>query len=131
MCNNIFIICRIRRAIMSETSSIKSDSNNNNLETNNESANVEIGYRQKLYSLLVKVGNLEVPTNDDLQEHEHLLKSVLNYVDTDFESSSYSALTNAALVTLLNYSNKTVLVPCLIKTDYPRALLKWLISVSK
>jgi hypothetical protein len=116
---------------MSETSSIKSDSNNNNLETNNESANVEIGYRQKLYSLLVKVGNLEVPTNDDLQEHEHVLKSVLDDANIDFESSIYSARTTLMLVRLLNYSNKTVLVPCLIKTDYPRALLKWLSSVSK
>ncbi|CAF0830387.1 unnamed protein product [Adineta steineri] len=35
------------------------------------------------------------------------------------------------LLILVNYSNKTVLVPCLIKTDYPRVLLTWLNVISK
>jgi hypothetical protein len=56
---------------------------------------------------------------------------VLNYANMDFESSTYSDLTDATLLTLLTYSNKTVLVPYIIKTDYPRALLKWLTLVSK
>ncbi len=116
---------------MSEISSTKGDSNNNNLATNNESATVGIDDRENLLSLLEKLQNLQVPTNDDLQEHEHVLKSVLDDANIDFESSIYSARTTLMLVRLLNYSNKTVLVPCLIKTDYPRALLKWLSSVSK
>ncbi|CAF4907773.1 unnamed protein product [Rotaria sp. Silwood1] len=85
---------------------------------------------KKFSSLLNELANLAVQTDDDLQKHEHVLQSVLNYANTFFESSNYSYLTIGMLGVLVNYSNKTVLVPCLIKTEYPRALLKWLRSVS-
>jgi hypothetical protein len=116
---------------MSETSPNAANSDNNDVETNDQSATVEVDDDTTLFSLLTKLENLKVPTNDDLKEHEHILQLVLKYANIDFESSNYSNLTYQTLLTLLNYSNKTVLVPCLIKTDYPRALLKWLSIVAK
>ncbi len=114
---------------MSETSSKASLSGNNDFETNDDgSTTMEVD----VSSLLTKLEKLTEQPNDNLQEHEHVLQSVLNYVNTVFESSTYSYWKRTAfLVALLTYSNKTVLVPCLIKTDYPRALLKWLSSISK
>ena len=96
-----------------------------------ESATMEIDDREQFSSLLTKLASLKVLTNDNLEEHEQILQALLNYINTDFESSIYSHLTNDALKLLVNYSDKTVRVPCLIKTDYPRALLKWLSSISK
>ncbi|CAF0805995.1 unnamed protein product [Rotaria sordida] len=98
---------------------------------NGKYATIEAGDHQKFSSLLQKLTYSEVPSNDDLQEHEHVLQSTLDYVNTAFESSEYSYLTNHILPTLLNYSDRTALVPCLIKTDYPKALLKWLSAISK
>jgi hypothetical protein len=115
---------------MSEPSSNTPLSDNNDFQANDDdgAATMEIDS----YSLLAKLDKLTEQTNNDLQEHEHVLQSVLNYVNTVFESSNYSYWKRTAfLVGLLSYSNKTFLVPCLIKTDYPRALLKWLSSISK
>ncbi len=114
---------------MSETSSNTPLADDNDSKTNDDgSATMEVD----VSSLLTKLGKLTEQTNDNLQEHEHILQSVLNYANTMFESSNYSYWEKfTLLVALLTYSNKTVLVPCLIKTDYPRALLKWLSSISK
>jgi len=114
---------------MSETSSNAPPSENNDFETNDDgSANMEA----EISSLLEKLGKLTEQTNGNLQEHERVLQSVLNYANTVFESSNSSYWKRLTLLTaLVTYSNKTVLVPCLIKTDYPRALLKWLSSISK
>ncbi|CAF2778304.1 unnamed protein product [Rotaria sp. Silwood2] len=116
---------------MSETSSNASDSDNDDSRMNDDgSAAIKTDDNKSFASLLKELDKLTAQPNPDLQKHEHVLQLVLKYADTAFESSKYSHLTIGALVVLLNYSNKTVLVPYLIKTDYPRTLLKWLSSIS-
>jgi ribosomal protein S15P/S13E len=59
----------------------------NDFRTNdNESATMEVD----VSSLLRKLEKLTRQTNDNLQEHEHILQSVLNYANTVFESSNCS-----------------------------------------
>ena len=115
---------------MSEASPRESDSDSNDAETNdNDSDNMEDEDREKLSSLSMQLDELRKRTNIDLQEHENVLQAVLIYANKAFESSKYSSSTHAILSNLLNYSNETFLVPSLIKTGYPEALLKWLSSI--
>ena len=115
---------------MSETSSRKSisDSNDSSM-SDDKSDNMEDKDGEKLSSLSVQLHELRGQTNNDLQEHEHVLQVLLIYANKAFESSNYSLSTSIMLRNLLNYSNETILVPNLIKTNYPEALLKWLSSI--
>ncbi|CAF0946961.1 unnamed protein product [Adineta steineri] len=99
-------------------------------ENNNNSTTKEVDNREEFSSLLKKIEHLKIPNNDDFQEHENTLQLLLNYASIHFESPKYSQLMQSMLLILVNYSNKTVLVPCLIKTDYPSVLLTWLNLIS-
>ncbi|CAF4325184.1 unnamed protein product, partial [Adineta steineri] len=71
----------------------------------------------------------------DLQEshnNQEILLLLLNYIKSDFESdlsSNYTHTTQLILTFLRSYSDKTIVVPNLIKTGYPEAILKWLTIV--
>jgi hypothetical protein len=65
-------------------------------------------------------------------DNQELLLLMLKFMKADLEpdsASTYSSITHSILSFLWNYSDKTVVVPNLIKTGYPEAVLKWL-SVS-
>ncbi|CAF1478853.1 unnamed protein product [Adineta steineri] len=71
----------------------------------------------------------------DLQEshnNQEILLLLLNYIKSDFESDlslNYTHTTQLILTFLWSYSDKTIVVPNLIKTGYPEAILKWLTIV--
>jgi len=71
----------------------------------------------------------------DLKEpldNQELLLLMLKFMKADLESdsvSTYSSVTHSILSFLWSYADKTVVIPNLIKTGYPEAVLKWL-SVS-
>lgn len=117
---------------MTEISSNESNTDNYDFKINDDrSATSAVDNDEKFYALLVKLENLASQPSVDLQEHAPVLQSILIYANKVFEPSNYSDLNNVILRELISYSNKTVLIPCLIKTEYPRVLLKWLHSIPR
>ncbi|UJR07258.1 hypothetical protein I4U23_011546 [Adineta vaga] len=107
------------------------DDNNNSSNKNETSDSKEIETREEFLSALIKLQNFEIPTDNNFQEHEDLLKFILNYANLHFQSPKYSQSIHSLFSALPEYSNKTILVPCLIQTNYPESLLKWLKLISK
>ena len=71
-------------------------------------------------------------TMADLKEpldNQELFQLMLNFVKVDLESdssSTYSTISELILMCIWNYSDKTVVVPNLVKVGYPEAVIKWL-----
>ena len=116
---------------MSKTSSNTDSSGDNDVKINDECDIVETNDQKEFLSLLKRLSNLKISVNNDLQAHECVLELLLNYLTKYFDSLTYYYLTNRCLGELVNYSHRTIIVPCLIKFDYPKALLQWLNLVSK
>lgn len=76
-------------------------------------------------------------TIDDLKEpldNQESLLLMLNFMKNEFESDSssiYSKTTESILSFIWNYSDKTVIIPNLIKIGYPEAILKWFSIIDK
>jgi hypothetical protein len=116
---------------MNKTSSNTDSSNDDDVEINDECDIVETNDQKEFLSLVNRLLSLKISINNDLQEHECVLELLFNYLTKNFDSLTYYYLRNRCLGELVNYSHQTIIVPCLIKTDYPKALLEWLSLVSK
>ncbi len=117
---------------MNKTSSNTDSSNDDHdVEINDKYDIVETNDQKEFVSLVNRLSCLKISINNDLQEHECVLELLLNYLTKNINSSPYYYLINRCLCELVNYSHRTILVPCLIKTDYPKSLLEWLSLISK
>ncbi|CAF1502375.1 unnamed protein product [Adineta ricciae] len=91
-----------------------------------ESSNEKTQDRKAFSNALKRLPLLKIPTDNNFQEHELLLASISDYGNKYFQSPEYSQLIQSMILQITNYSNQTILVPCLIKPDYPSSVLNWI-----
>lgn len=87
-----------------------------------------------LYVITASVST-SILTTADLQppyDNCETFTMMLEYLAVDIKETtgSYSAITERVLMFLWNYADKTVVIPNLIKTGYPAAVVKWLSMAS-